>query len=282
MFRYLLATIILGATLSLSGCVTGPVGCGDYCGSGCGDYCGGGCGDYCYDGCHPPHAHYGGPLDCVREWRRNLTCGSGCCEVYHDEWCSTPPDCCDPCCFDYPAHHPILECCGCGVPGCQGGCSVQPIRRMCSFVGSLYGRRFCEGCGHGFSDCCCEDPYSSYGSGCDCCGDCGGGGCAEPYPVAPQNVPQPYGGLEEIGAYESGGSCANGSCNLASRGRAVRSPNTSVARQQMLQRRTATAAGAPVAGTATATVQPQSAPSKFYRQASRIPQQRQQPSSFQR
>lgn len=41
-----------------------------------------------------------GPLDGLRQLKRQLTCGSGCGEVYVDEWISTPPDCTDPCCDD--------------------------------------------------------------------------------------------------------------------------------------------------------------------------------------
>ncbi len=265
MFRYVLATILLGATISLTGCVTGPC-------------------DYSHDGCGP-QGHCGGPMDCLNQWHRDWLCGgAGCCEVYHDEWCSTPPDCADPCCFDYPPQHHGLHCCGCGVPGCRGGCSVQPIRRVCSALGSLYGRRHCEGCGHGIGDCCCEDPYASYGCGCDSCGGggCDGGGSHDYYPAphhgpgpvhgpVPTSVPQPYTGLEEIGTYEGGGTCANGNCNLASRSnQATSSRTTSVARQQMLTRRAATAAGS-VPGMPVSGAQPEAMPNKFYRQASPLP-----------
>lgn len=42
-----------------------------------------------------------GPLQGLRNLRRQLTCGGGGCgEVYFGEWISTPPDCYDPCCGD--------------------------------------------------------------------------------------------------------------------------------------------------------------------------------------
>jgi hypothetical protein len=112
-------------------CGKGPV-CEDDCGPPCGD-CGYGYGCGWYPGKH------------LVEW---LTCGSGCGGVYVNEWCSDPPDCCDPCspCGGYtggvycvPLHvkfwRAILgePCCepflptldfvpGCGSPGCGGDC----------------------------------------------------------------------------------------------------------------------------------------------------------------
>ncbi len=79
----------------------------------------------------------GGPLDGLRQIKRNMTCGSGCGEVYVGEWRSTPPDCQDPCCGDQWTGGAIKARPFCGH---RIGC-WQPG----AFLGALYGSRFCSG-----------------------------------------------------------------------------------------------------------------------------------------
>lgn len=95
------------------------------------------------------------PLAALRNG--SLFCGSGCGEVYVDEWLSTPPDCCDPCSgADW-----VGESSSCGGSACVASC-WQPgdlLRRFCT---GLLGGRNCTG------------TESSADCGCDSCP--GGGG----------------------------------------------------------------------------------------------------------
>lgn len=137
---YLIVTCLAISLMSIGCC--GPIGCGVGCGFplGC-NSC-----DGLVDDSIPC-----GPLDAVRRMKRNLTCGSGCGEVYRGEWRSTPRDCQDPCCNDQ----------------WVGGATVaRPFclnRPFCwqpgSLASRLYGGRFCSGaessvpCGCGSAIC---------------------------------------------------------------------------------------------------------------------------------
>lgn len=161
MFRLILATSACFALCALSGCVSGPQ-CNDCNGFGNQGFI----------------AHR--PLDSMRQFRRSLTCGSGCGETYYDEWTSSPPDCCDPCPeFGYNDCGPGVGLCGdCGGHcGVHGGCGIRPVRAAARLVKAVYGKRFCDGCGYDTGDCCCDETsvYDSYDSGCGCA-SCGGGG----------------------------------------------------------------------------------------------------------
>lgn len=94
------------------------------------------------------------PFDRLRNLRKGLVCGSGCGEVYVDEWVSTPPDCADPCCgTDFVG----------GATPCRPNC-WQPgnvLRRLLG--GGMYGGRFCDGDASS-APCGCGDV------GCDDCG----------------------------------------------------------------------------------------------------------------
>lgn len=141
MLRLLTGLGVLLVIGSMLGCCTmhrPPTGCvGGACGVG--------------DDCCAPRCHHGflSPLEDL------LCCGSGCGEVYWDEWLSDPPDCCDPC-----------DNCGnwIGPQGVCGSCA-QPLNRC-----NLWGQR------HG-QDCCavaCGDTCSGACGG-ECGGQCGGG-----------------------------------------------------------------------------------------------------------
>jgi len=126
----------------------------------------------------------GGPLDGLRRIKRNMTCGSGCGEVYVGEWRSTPPDCEDPCCGDQwvGGAVPARPFCGDRLACWQPGV----------LLGALYGGRFCSGaessvpCGCGFDTCdggCESEGYvegeimsSDTGGGCST-GNCGCASC---------------------------------------------------------------------------------------------------------
>lgn len=90
------------------------------------------------------------PFDRVRNFKRQLICGSGCGERYVGEWISTPPDCQDPCCGDQWVGGARRSRPFCWQPG--------------ALFGNLYGSRFCEG------------AESSVPCGCGgvCDGSCGG------------------------------------------------------------------------------------------------------------
>jgi len=110
-----------------SGCC-GPLGCGVGCGNvSCND---------CDGGFRQP-ARGGGPLDAVRNLRRNAICGSGCGETYIGEWTSTPPDCNDPCCgSDFVG----------GAVKARPFCRTQPRCLGCGgLLRAIYGKRTCSG-----------------------------------------------------------------------------------------------------------------------------------------
>jgi hypothetical protein len=85
----------------------------------------------CDSACGPQRSR--GLIGCLRKL---LTCGSGCGELYVDEWLNDPPDCCDPC-----------DNCGnwIGPHGSNMG-QPRPLHR-----GNLWGQRFegncCSECG---------------------------------------------------------------------------------------------------------------------------------------
>lgn len=110
----------------VSGCC-GPMGCGVGCGNvSCNDCDGGFRQRTC-----------GGPIDAVRNLRRNAICGSGCGETYIGEWTSTPPDCNDPCCGpDFVG----------GAVKARPFCRTQPLCLGCGgLLRALYGKRTCSG-----------------------------------------------------------------------------------------------------------------------------------------
>ena len=155
----------------MSGCCCGPI---DSCG-------GGGCG---------VGGGYGGvvsPFNGLAQVRKAFICGSGCGESYTDEWCSTPPDACDPC-----SGGTFVG----GATPCVGQC-WYPGKGLLGFAGSVAscaGHKFCQFCNCLASHCTC----GAYGGG----GCCGGGGC-------------------------SGGGCSGGGCgSVASSGCGGRSCNS--------------------------------------------------------
>lgn len=101
-----------------------------------------------------------------------LGCASGCGDTYVDEWCSDPPQCCDPCdnCGNWVGEDP---CC-------------HPL------VGSmnwLFGIRYVDGCcDDGCSSCCSSGP--SCGSGCSSCGSGGHHHGEEYWEEAPSPEPE--------------------------------------------------------------------------------------------
>ena len=102
------------------------------------------------------------PFDRLRNG--SLFCGSGCGEVYVDEWLSNPPDCCDPC--DGPNFIGQNS-------NCQNSCRAtcwQPGDLLRRFGSVLVGGRHCTGA-QSSADCGC-------GGGCSD-GSCGGGGCSD-------------------------------------------------------------------------------------------------------
>ncbi len=150
--------------------------------------CGPGCGTTsCYDcdGTSGRAIPYG-PIDALRQAKRNLVCGGGCGETYVGEWRSTPPDACDPCCGDQFVG---------GATPCRPFC-WQPGALLSTLPG-LYGGRFCSGA-ESSVDCgcatdCCDGGCGVVGgevydsgvisggeviSGGGGCASCGTGGCA--------------------------------------------------------------------------------------------------------
>ena len=97
------------------------------------------------------------PFDRLRNG--SLFCGSGCGEVYVDEWLSNPPECCDPCDgADFIGANSNCH------SSCRAAC-WQPgdlLRRMGS---GLLGGRYCTG-----------DQSSA---DCGCGGGCDDGGCSD-------------------------------------------------------------------------------------------------------
>jgi hypothetical protein len=118
-----------GVSSSCDGCAGGQQACGT---CGLGDY-----GGVASPGC----LYYAS-----RAIRNMLTCGSGCGQLYIDEWYSDPPDAQDPC----------IDCtrATCPPPGCGPRVSVRP---------SLWARRFHGGdCSSGDCSSCAASYAGSY------------------------------------------------------------------------------------------------------------------------
>ncbi len=130
-----LTTVVI---MLASGCC-GPMGCGPGCDVG-------GC--YDCDGCRSGPFIANTPIDALRQMKRQMICGSGCGETYVGEWTSTPPDCYDPCCGDQFVGGAVKAQPFCWAPG-----TIRNGFR--GIFGSLYGVRFCDGCGAGVDDCAC-------------------------------------------------------------------------------------------------------------------------------
>jgi hypothetical protein len=92
----------------------------------------------------------GGPLQFARF---RATCGTGCGEMYADEWASDPPDCCDPC-------DSGDSCGGCGNFGASGGC-CRGRGILFNSWRNFWGRRYRPGMDYGY------DGYSDYDMGYD-------------------------------------------------------------------------------------------------------------------
>ena len=100
------------------------------------------------------------PFDRIRNG--SLFCGSGCGEIYVDEWGSNPPDCCDPCQgADWIG--PNSNC----HDSCQSTC-WQPGDLLRRIGLGLVGGRNCTG-QQSSADCGCSDG--------GCGGGCSDGGC---------------------------------------------------------------------------------------------------------
>ena len=157
MIRLSLIVTCLAISLMSIGCCA-PMGCYECDGYACGGM-------------------VGGPLDGLRQIKRNLVCGGGGCgDVYVGEWRSTPPDCQDPCCGD------------------QWVGGAAPCRPFCwrpgALLHKLYGTRFCSG----------AESSMPCGCGSDICdGGCGYGGYVEG---------------EIMGGAASSGNCGCASCNV--------------------------------------------------------------------
>lgn len=166
MLRFAMVATLLAFGGFLTGCCSGP--CGPCGGGGCGvgGYadCGSDCGGCGADWAHREPILGNGPIAGLRRAKKRLACGSGCGEVYWDEWASTPPYCADPC-----------DDCG-NYFGSQNRC--RPCRRLIGrgMLREIYGKRFCEGCGEHFASCGCDGGYGygepAHSGGCDngCCG----------------------------------------------------------------------------------------------------------------
>lgn len=144
----------------MSGCCCGPVDCGN-CDGGFVGY-GGACG--VGGGCGPCAS----PLNALAQVRKAFVCGTGCGEAYMDEWCSTPPDACDPCCGTQFVGG-ATPCYPCWYPG----------KALLAFL-QCSGQRFCQFCNCVASQCSCGafacGPVAAGG----CCVDAGcGGGCGD-------------------------------------------------------------------------------------------------------
>jgi len=145
LLRKMEQNLLAAVTLTIGVLAIGGVGCVSGIGPGC--HTGG-----CYDcdgmaGRPIPH----GPLDGLRQFKRQLTCGGGGCgEVYAGEWISTPPDAFDPCCGDQ----------------FVGG--ATPCRPFCWQPGSLLtslrlSGRFSDGMAH--DDCGCHGDHGGFHEG---------------------------------------------------------------------------------------------------------------------
>ena len=123
------------------------------------------------------------PLAAIRSGK--IFCGSGCGEVYVDEWLSTPPECSDPCSGGNFVGKGASSCgassCGapsCGCAACRAICCWQPGNLLRRF-GQLLGGRCCTGAQSSVD---CGGGSCGIGCGCllggrNCGGGCGGGSC---------------------------------------------------------------------------------------------------------
>lgn len=214
MFRYCLATLAIAAALSFSGCCSFHAGCSDCGGVGTGG--------------HPAY----GPVESFRTWRKSLTCGNGCGEVYVDEWCSHPPDCQDPC--DFGNCGTQLACGGCGQCGiCRR--PIRPLKTAFHLVQGIYGKRTCADCG-GCDPCGCGGEIIE--SGCDCCSTT----------YAEGTIVSDY-----VDGQSSG--CASGNCALNHSARGQSQPKTHVAKARSLAVSQARGSAPPQAATRHRTVQ---------------------------
>ncbi len=169
----LLSTCLVIAVLS--------IGCAGPMGPGCGNMS---CSDC--DGTAGRAIPYG-PLDGLRQFKRDLVCGGGGCgETYVGEWISTPPDAQDPCCGDQWVG---------GATKCRPFC-WQPGSLLFGGLSGLYGSRYCSG----------AESSAPCGCGDVCDGGCGG----EIY------SDEVYGG-EVISGGCSSGNCGSG-CSTCSSG----------------------------------------------------------------
>ena len=124
------------------------------------------------------------PFDRLRNG--SLFCGSGCGEVYFDEWGSNPPECCDPCQgADWVGGNS-----SCGF-NCQSSC-WQPGDLMRRWGVGLLGGRNCSG-NQSSADCGC-------GGGCDD-GGCSDGSCGGS--TVEYSSPVEY----QVSSAETGSSC---------------------------------------------------------------------------
>jgi len=88
------------------------------------------------------------PFDRIRNG--SLFCGSGCGEVYVDEWLSGPPECCDPCAgADWVGGNS-----SCGGVACKAAC-WQPGDMLRRYGAGLVGGRNCTG-SQSSADCGCS------------------------------------------------------------------------------------------------------------------------------
>lgn len=112
------------------------------------------------------------PFDRIRN--RSLFCGSGCGEVYVDEWLSSPPECCDPCSgADWDGGSS-----SCGCSGCRGTC-WQPGDLLRRFGTGLLGGRYCTGT-QSSADCGCGSGGCGLNGGRNCgAGSISDGGCSD-------------------------------------------------------------------------------------------------------
>jgi hypothetical protein len=142
-FLFLFGITICFSLMSIGCC--GPMGCGPGCGisTGCND-CDGLAGNQ--------QIIPSGPIDQLRQLKRQVVCGGGCGEVYVGEWISTPPDSVDPC---------QGNCWVGGATQCQPFCWERGTLARGLFGGlfnGLMGHRFCTGaessapCGCGMCD----------------------------------------------------------------------------------------------------------------------------------
>ena len=151
MMRQLLLLLGLMTSLSSLGCAV-PVGYGPYAGGPFGSSACDSCGDYERLSCLPGPLLPYGPIEALRQAKRNLVCGGGCGNVYYGEWRSYPPDCADPC-YGNEFAGGVGPC----VPGWAPGALLPR-----NLVPALYGKRIYQ---------------SDDGCGCGTCSDCGGGDC---------------------------------------------------------------------------------------------------------